>query len=51
MRSADALIYAVARWGIDTISGVPGSAVLPLYDPLATSPRPSVPLSELCGPR
>ena len=38
MRGADALIEAVAGQGIDTIFGVPGGAVLPLYDALATSP-------------
>ena len=38
MRGADALIDTLARRGIDTVFGVPGGAVLPLYDALAASP-------------
>ena len=38
MRGADALIEALDRGGIDTVFGVPGGAVLPLYDALAASP-------------
>jgi acetolactate synthase-1/2/3 large subunit len=38
MRGADALIETLARRGIDTVFGVPGGAVLPLYDALAASP-------------
>jgi acetolactate synthase I/II/III large subunit len=37
MRGADALIEALERRGIDTVFGVPGGAVLPLYDALAAS--------------
>src|SRR5581483_4164374 len=38
MRGADALIETLAGRGIDTVFGVPGGAVLPLYDALAGSP-------------
>ena len=38
MRGTDALIETLARRGIDTVFGVPGGAVLPLYDALAGSP-------------
>jgi acetolactate synthase-1/2/3 large subunit len=38
MRGADALIDAIQARGVDTIFGVPGGAVLPIYDALAASP-------------
>src|SRR5581483_10044104 len=38
VRAADALIEAVADRGVDTVFGVPGGAVLPIYDALAASP-------------
>jgi acetolactate synthase-1/2/3 large subunit len=38
MRGADALISALRARGVDTVFGVPGGAVLPIYDALAASP-------------
>ena len=38
MRGADALIETLVRRGINTVFGVPGGAVLPVYDALAGSP-------------
>jgi acetolactate synthase-1/2/3 large subunit len=37
MRGADALIDAMQARGVEAIFGVPGGAVLPIYDALATS--------------
>jgi acetolactate synthase I/II/III large subunit len=37
MRGADSLIEALEARGVNTIFGVPGGAVLPLYDALASS--------------
>jgi acetolactate synthase-1/2/3 large subunit len=37
MRGADALIRALEARGVDTVFGVPGGAVLPIYDALAAS--------------
>lgn len=37
MRGADALIGAMEARGVETIFGVPGGAVLPIYDALAAS--------------
>src|SRR5262249_13057803 len=38
MRNADALIQAIHARGVDAVFGVPGGAVLPIYDALAAGP-------------
>lgn len=39
MRGADLLIQLLERQGIETICGVPGGAILPIYDALSRSKR------------
>ncbi len=39
MRGADIVIHLLERQGIDTIFGIPGGAILPIYDALARSTR------------
>ena len=39
MRGADILVALLERQGVDTIFGIPGGAILPVYDALARSTR------------
>lgn len=39
MRGADIVIHLLERQGIDTIFGIPGGAILPIYDALSQSTR------------
>ena len=38
MTGAAALVAALERLGVDVVFGIPGGAILPLYDPLFDSP-------------
>ncbi len=38
MTGASALVRALERLGVDVVFGIPGGAILPLYDPLFDSP-------------
>jgi acetolactate synthase-1/2/3 large subunit len=38
MTGAAALVAALERLGVDVAFGIPGGAILPLYDPLFDSP-------------
>ncbi len=38
MTGASALVAALERLGVDVVFGIPGGAILPLYDPLFDSP-------------